>query len=73
MLVVPAKTPRPIVERLHNEIKAVLDLKEVKDRILRTGFIPADNPSVDELQSFMNAEIVRWGKVVTQTGLAGSH
>jgi tripartite-type tricarboxylate transporter receptor subunit TctC len=72
MLVVPAKTPRDIVEKLHGELKAILDQQEVKDQVIRTGFIPVDNPSVDELRAFMNAEIVRWGKVVTQTGLAGS-
>lgn len=73
MLVVPAKTPRPIVERLHKEITAILDMPDVKERILKTGFIPVKNPSVDELDAFMKSEIVRWGKVVKQAGLAGSH
>ena len=72
MLVAPAKTPRDIVEKLHGELKSILDQQEVKDQIIKTGFIPVDNPSVDELQAFVNAEITRWGKVVTQTGLEGS-
>jgi tripartite-type tricarboxylate transporter receptor subunit TctC len=72
MLVVPAKTPRDIVEKLHGELKSILDQQEVKDQIIKTGFIPVDNPSVDELHAFVNSEIMRWGKVVTQTGLAGS-
>ncbi len=72
MLVVPAKTPREIVEKLHGELKSILDQQEVKDQIIKTGFIPVDNPSVDELHAFVNSEITRWGKVVTQTGLAGS-
>lgn len=72
MLVVPAKTPRDIIEKLHAELKSIVDQQEVKDQIIKTGFIPVDNPSVDELHTFMNTEIMRWGKVVTQTGLAGS-
>lgn len=72
MLVLPAKTPRDIVEKLHGTLKSVLDQQEVKDQIIKSGFIPVDNPSVDELRAFMSAEIIRWGKVVTQTGLAGS-
>jgi hypothetical protein len=31
-----------------------------------------DNPSVEGLQNFVKAEIVRWGKVVQQAGLAGT-
>jgi tripartite-type tricarboxylate transporter receptor subunit TctC len=72
MLVAPAKTPREIVDKLHAELKSILDQQEVKDQIIQNGFIPVDNPSVDELHAFVNAEIMRWGKVVTQTGLAGS-
>jgi hypothetical protein len=31
-----------------------------------------DSPSVDALQNFIKSEIVRWGKVVQQAGIAGS-
>jgi tripartite-type tricarboxylate transporter receptor subunit TctC len=65
--------PRPIVQRLHKEITAIFDMPEVRERILKTGFVPVKNPSVDELEAFMKTEIVRWGKVVKQAGLAGSH
>jgi tripartite-type tricarboxylate transporter receptor subunit TctC len=72
MLVAPAGTPRDIVGKLHAELKTILDQQDVRDQIIKTGFIPAENPSVDELHAFVNSEIERWGKVVTQTGLAGS-
>lgn len=72
MLVAPAGTPRDVVGKLHAELKTILDQQEVRDQIIKTGFIPAENPSVDELHAFVNSEIERWGKVVTQTGLAGS-
>src|SRR5215216_5384494 len=72
MLVAPAKTPRAILERLHNEAKAVVATPEITDQIVSGGMLPMDNPSIEALQDFVKAEIVRWGKVVQQAGLAGS-
>ena len=34
--------------------------------------VPAPNRSPEQLQGFINAEMLRWGKVVQQAGLAGS-
>jgi len=72
MLVVPAGTPRPVVDKLHASIKEVLDMPEVKDQIVANGFIPNDNPSVEGLQAYVVSEIGRWGEIVKKTGLAGS-
>jgi hypothetical protein len=36
------------------------------------GLIPVDTPSVEQLKSFVDSEIVRWGKLVQQAGIAGS-
>ena len=72
MIVAPAKTPRPIVDRLHSELLSVVALPEFKDQIISGGMLPMDNPSVEGLQDFVKSEIVRWGAVVRQAGLAGS-
>jgi tripartite-type tricarboxylate transporter receptor subunit TctC len=72
MLVAPAKTPRPIVDKLHAELKTILALPEIKEQITKGGMLPMDNPSVEGLHAFVKSEIVRWGKVVQQAGLAGS-
>ncbi|MGD0025033.1 MAG: tripartite tricarboxylate transporter substrate-binding protein, partial [Xanthobacteraceae bacterium] len=72
MFLAPAKTPRPIVDKLHGELKRLLDTSEIKDRILHDGMVPMDNSSVEELQNFVESEIARWGKVVRQAGLEGS-
>ena len=72
MMVAPAKTPRPVVERLHAEIKEAAKLPEVIKVMHRTGFAPVDSPSVDEMRAFMRTEIGRWGKVVRDAGLAGA-
>jgi tripartite-type tricarboxylate transporter receptor subunit TctC len=72
MFVAPAKTPRPIVDRLNRELTEILSQKETKDQILKFGFLPIDNRSVDGLIEFVKSEGVRWGKVVKDAGLAGT-
>src|SRR5215204_73967 len=39
MLVAPAKTPGPIVDKLHAEVKAILATSEIKDRIINDGML----------------------------------
>jgi tripartite-type tricarboxylate transporter receptor subunit TctC len=70
MLVAPAKTPRPIVDKLHAEVKAFLP--ELTERFLNDGMLMMDNTSVEALQDFVTAEIVRWEPVVRKAGLAGT-
>jgi tripartite-type tricarboxylate transporter receptor subunit TctC len=68
----PAQTPRPVLDKLNSEITAVLAIPEVREQILKYGFLPQQNRSVDDLKSFVKSEIVRWGKVVSDAGIAGS-
>lgn len=72
MMVAPAKTPRPVVDRLHAELKAVLALPDVKEAIAKNGMVPMPERSVEGLQDFVKSEMVRWGKVVRDAGIAGS-
>jgi tripartite-type tricarboxylate transporter receptor subunit TctC len=68
----PAQTPKPILDKLNAEITAVLAMPEVKEQILKYGFLPLQNRSVDELKVFVKSEIARWGKVVQDAGIAAS-
>jgi tripartite-type tricarboxylate transporter receptor subunit TctC len=72
IFVAPAKTPQPVVDKLHDDLKRVLDAPDVKDQILKNGMIPTDASSVPALRDFIKAEIVRWGKVVQQAGLTAT-
>ena len=72
MIVAPAGTPPAIVERLHKEIKAVIDLPEVKADYAKTGRISVDYLSTEQLKVFLKTEIDRLGKVVQQAGIANS-
>jgi tripartite-type tricarboxylate transporter receptor subunit TctC len=68
----PAQTPRPILDKLNSGISAVLAMPEVRDQILKYGFLPLQNRSVDELKVFVKSEIAHWGKVVQDAGVAAS-
>jgi tripartite-type tricarboxylate transporter receptor subunit TctC len=73
MLVAPARTPRAIIEKLHLDLRAVLDEADVREEfIMRQGLIPVRSPPPDELKRFVATEIVRFGDIVRKTGLAGS-
>ena len=72
MIVAPAGTPKSIVDRLHAEVKAILELPDIKAEFARTGRITVGYPSVEELQRFVTAEIARLGKVVERAGIAKS-
>ncbi len=72
MVAVTGKTPSPIVQKLHDELTAILALPEVRERIVKISMLPMDSRSVNELQGFVKSEIARWGGVVRQAGVEGS-
>jgi tripartite-type tricarboxylate transporter receptor subunit TctC len=72
MIVAPAKTPRAIVDKLHDELLNVMASPDVKERIAKLSLVPLPTPSVDDMQAFVKTEIVRWGKIVQQAGIAGT-
>jgi tripartite-type tricarboxylate transporter receptor subunit TctC len=72
ILAAPAKTPPAIVAKLHEAAKQVMALREVQDQLIKLGMIPMESPPQEKLQDFVNAEIMRWGKIVQASGLAGT-
>ncbi len=53
LICAPAATPKPIIDRLHTELKAVAATPEIKALIERLGTIPVDSPPPAELQKFL--------------------
>jgi tripartite-type tricarboxylate transporter receptor subunit TctC len=72
VLLAPSKTPRPIVEKLHAEMKRIMSDKDMQDKLSNLGLIPLDPPSIAETESYIKSETAKWSGVVTQVGLAGS-
>ncbi len=68
MVVAPAATPRPIVDKLHDELEAIMALPETRNAITRIGLVPAGSMSIEQLQAFVKSEIVRWGDIVKRSG-----
>ena len=66
-IVAPAKTPRPIVERLSRELVAVLRSEDVREKMIRLYFQPIGT-APEGLASLMRSEVERWGKVIRKTG-----
>lgn len=72
MFAVPAGTPRPIVDKLHAEIGAVIAMPEVYDEFVKAGRLPAKQRSVEEMSEYIKTELARWTKVVQDAGVAAS-
>jgi tripartite-type tricarboxylate transporter receptor subunit TctC len=73
MLVAPAKTPQPIVDKLHADLRAVLREPDVREEfIMRQGLLPVESPPPEELRKFIAAEIARIGDIMRRAGLAGT-
>jgi tripartite-type tricarboxylate transporter receptor subunit TctC len=72
VLLAPAKTPRPIVEKLHAEMKRIMSDKDMQEKLSNLGLIPLDPPSIADTESYIKSETAKWSEVVKQVGLAGS-
>ena len=72
MYAVPAGTPRDIVAKLNADLRAVQELPEMKEQIGKSGMLPLEPGSVEQLQAFVKSEIARWGDVVRKAGIEGS-
>jgi tripartite-type tricarboxylate transporter receptor subunit TctC len=67
-MLAPAGTPRAIVQKLNQEVRAVLALADVRERLLAEGAEPLSS-TPEEFGSIMRAEMVKWAKVIKQTGM----
>jgi tripartite-type tricarboxylate transporter receptor subunit TctC len=64
----PAATPRPVVERLSQEIQAVLRDPAIVDRIRSQVMIPAPM-APDDFARFITSERNRYGTVIERAGI----
>ena len=63
----PAKTPKPIVDRYHRELTKVLQSPEVADKLRQIEYdVVTCTP--DEFSAWIKTEIQRWGQIIKVTG-----
>ena len=67
-VLVPARTPRAIVDRLHGEIVRILAGQETRERLGAQGFEPVGN-TPEEFAAYIKAEIAKWAKVIRTAGI----
>jgi tripartite-type tricarboxylate transporter receptor subunit TctC len=60
---VPAKTPKPIVDKLNAAINAAVADKTVQDALLAAGIEPSTG-TPDELRAFVVSETEKWADIV---------
>lgn len=66
-VLVPAKTPAAIVERLQTEIAKLLHAPEIKEKLEAIGVSPAGGTS-KEFGTFIRSELAKWAKIVKDSG-----
>ena len=66
-LLVSAKTPRPIVNTLNKEVVRILNLPDMKERLLTQGATPAPT-TPEEFDRFIRSEVQRFAKVLIAAG-----
>jgi tripartite-type tricarboxylate transporter receptor subunit TctC len=71
-VIAPAQTPAAIIAILNTALNAAVATKDVRDRMRDIGMIPVGTGTPEELAEFLHSEIVRWGKVVEDAGIAHS-
>jgi tripartite-type tricarboxylate transporter receptor subunit TctC len=64
----PKKTPQPILDKLHAEVKKALADPTVRERIIAAAGEPMDMPVAD-IEPFLKAEIAKWADVVKRAGI----
>jgi len=67
-LAVPGATPRPIVERLHDEMKRALSAPDAAERLMKAGLEPVGGTG-QELLELVKQDIPRFRKIVTDIGI----
>jgi len=66
-VLVPARSPAAVVERLHGDLVRILGEPDVREKIASLSFEPVGS-SPGDFAATITREIVKWGKVVRESG-----
>jgi tripartite-type tricarboxylate transporter receptor subunit TctC len=65
---VPAKTPRPVINRLNKELATALTAPDIKEFLFKQGLDPAPG-TPEQFSKYMKSEYAKWSKVIAAAGL----
>ncbi|HET9414000.1 MAG TPA: tripartite tricarboxylate transporter substrate binding protein [Pseudolabrys sp.] len=65
----PASTPKPIVDKLHDEITKILRRSDIKQAWEKTGATPIVMTQ-PEFKNFMEAQVAKWAEVIKTNRIA---
>ena len=66
---VPAKTPRPIIELLNAHVRKAMEDPEIKDKLVKLGLTPKAG-SPEQLDALYKEDEARWRQVITDAKIA---
>ena len=69
-VVAPSRTPREVVKKLNGEIVAIVNQREVHERLMKEGADPVGSSS-QEFGAYIRTEIAKWSKVVKAAKIQG--
>jgi tripartite-type tricarboxylate transporter receptor subunit TctC len=69
----PARTPRPVIQRISDELNAIIREPDMQRRLADLGgmapnLTPDGGTAPDAFEAFIRAEIAKWGEVVRRSG-----
>ena len=71
MLMAPAGTPAPVIDKLHKEMVAYIASAEGQKKLKDMGLVPGAPTSPAELSKLVAREVVAWGDLVKKANAAG--
>ncbi len=64
----PARTPRPIIERLNRELAAILQMPRIRERFAGVGStVTGGTP--EQFHDYLKSELAKFGKLVKEAGI----
>lgn len=66
-VLLPARTPAVIIQRLNREIDTILAMPDVRARLNNAGLVPVGD-SPDQFQTLIAAEGEKWAAIIRKTG-----
>ena len=70
-LLAPARTPRPIIDKLRAELVTIIKSPESQARLEGAGALAATS-TPEELSQYLRQEVEKWGRIIRQHGIKAS-